>query len=97
MLFPDLIVGDWHKGRVLDLVDAVVAQHGGPATLRYQQDVIALQETNEAFKNIWQNCDYSIMSWLWSFLWNPGRLFGILGEVNIWNQNADQTEIKPNY
>jgi hypothetical protein len=52
MLFPDLIVGDWHKGRVLDLVDTVVAQHGGPATLRYQQDVIALQETNEAFKNI---------------------------------------------
>ncbi len=50
MLFPDLIVGDWHKGRVLDLVDAVVAQHGGPATLRYQQDVIALQETNEALK-----------------------------------------------
>ena len=41
---------DWHKGGVFDFVDTVLADHGSPAPLGDEQDVIAFQKLDKACK-----------------------------------------------
>ena len=52
MKFPDFLVGNGDEGGVLDLVDAVVADHGRPETLGDQQDVVALQKSNKTCRSV---------------------------------------------